>query len=173
MLKVLTDGCTPTKGTKHSAAIDLYASEDCTIEAGETSIIGLGVCLDIDALIESEFNTIVTERYFQEHVDAFLSSHYFQLMPRSSLRAKGLVSNTGVIDIDFSDELKIIIHNPFTLNGFNIGEYDTIHLPNKMNAHTIKKGDKIAQIILLEHKTYLSNINTVDERIGGIGSTNK
>jgi len=41
---------------------------------------------------------------------------------------------------------------------------------DEINA-TIKKGEKIAQITLLEHKSYLFNINTDAERDGGFGST--
>ena len=33
--------------------------------------------------------------------------------------------------------------------------------------------DKIAQIMLQEHKTYLMGVNTEDERVGGLGSTGK
>jgi len=35
----------------------------------------------------------------------------------------------------------------------------------------IKKGDKIAQILLKEHKGYLLGIETEEERVGGFGST--
>ena len=37
----------------------------------------------------------------------------------------------------------------------------------------IKKGDKIAQILLKEHKTYLMGVDSEDERVGGFGSTGK
>ena len=37
----------------------------------------------------------------------------------------------------------------------------------------IKKGQRVAQITLLEHKGYLFGINTEDEREGGFGSTDK
>jgi len=35
----------------------------------------------------------------------------------------------------------------------------------------IKKGDKIAQITLLEHKSYLFGIDTKEEPKGGFGNT--
>ena len=99
----------------------------------------------------------------------FLKSHYLQLNPRSSLRAKGLISNTGIIDMDYTQEIKIIIHNPITANNFDdvsgTLEYDTDYI--------IKKGDKIAQITLIEHKSYLFDIDTAEERKGGFGSTDK
>ena len=41
------------------------------------------------------------------------------------------------------------------------------------NSFKIKKGDKIAQITLLEHKSHLFGIDTDEERKGGFGSTGK
>ena len=35
----------------------------------------------------------------------------------------------------------------------------------------MKKGDKIAQCTLLEHKSYLFGIESEEVRVGGIGST--
>ena len=43
MFKVLTEGCKPTRGTKYSACVDLYSSEDVAIGIGETKVVGLGV----------------------------------------------------------------------------------------------------------------------------------
>lgn len=42
-----------------------------------------------------------------------------------------------------------------------------------LSQYTVAKGDKIAQITLLEHKVNLFNIHTEDERNGGFGSTGK
>ena len=50
MLKTLRGGKEPTKGSKYSAAIDLYAQDDFIMEVGETRIIPLGVCIDSDKL---------------------------------------------------------------------------------------------------------------------------
>lgn len=60
MFKVLTEGCEPTRGSKYSAGIDLYTSEDVTIGAGETAIVGLGVCID-------SFD--VTNTFYSEFID--------------------------------------------------------------------------------------------------------
>jgi len=94
VFKVLTEGCEPIRATKHSAAIDLYASEDVTIPAGKTAMIGLGVCIDLDTPQLAEMKTLGT-------YNDFLQSHYLALEPRSSLRAKGLVAGTGIIDLDY------------------------------------------------------------------------
>ena len=39
--------------------------------------------------------------------------------------------------------------------------------------YKISKGDKIAQILLKEHKTWILGIENNNERIGGLGSTGK
>jgi len=102
----------------------------------------------------------------------FINTHYLELHPRSSLRAKGLISNTGIIDLDYKDEIKIIIHNPVDVkqiveNGYNY----TILVDSDDCEFVIKKGDKIAQILLKEHKGYLLGVSSDEERNGGFGST--
>ena len=49
MFKVFKDGKLPTKGSKYSAAVDLYAREDVVVGAGETVLVPLGVCIDLDS----------------------------------------------------------------------------------------------------------------------------
>ena len=176
MLKILDEVCKPTKGSKYSAAIDLYAREDVVIGAGETVKVPLGVCIDIniDWYMGNKINK--NPSYGQGAIDAFedfIKSHYLQLEPRSSLRAKGLIAGTGIIDLDYPDEIMIILHNPFNLVGFIVDIDEGIHLPNKFPCYEIKKGDKIAQILLKNHKTYLMGIDTDDVRNGGFGSTDK
>jgi len=176
MFKVLIEGCDPTRGTKHSACVDLYASEDVTIGAGETKLIGLGVCVNLDwNVIDYSFNHFVIQE--QERVkDNFLKSHYLQLMLRSSLSKHLVIANgVGVIDLDYKDEIKIRLHNPIkSISNFRgihhaSGEFeDQIMFTDFIK---INKGDKIAQITLLEHKSYLFGIESDVERDGGFGST--
>ena len=140
MLKTINNGKMPTKGSKYSVCVDLYANESIVIGAGETAIIPLGVCLDYDK--------------FPISVQNNMKNFYLQLEPRSSMRAKGLIGGTGIIDIDYEDEIKIILHNL----GTNF---------------TVSKGDRIAQIMLCEHSSWRLGIETDDKRVGGIGSTGK
>lgn len=176
MLKVLVQGCEPTKGSKFSAAVDLYASEDVVIGAGETVKVPLGVCIDefeLSSIIFSRFPELDykgNDRYYNE----FMKSHYLQLEPRSSPRAKGLIARTGIIDLDYKDEIMIILHNPV----YKVDTYyqdGTIQLgcSNGGTHFKISKGDKIAQILLKEHKTYLMGVESDEERVGGFGSTGK
>ena len=166
MLKVINNGKMGTRATKYSTALDLYANEDVVIGAGGTAIVGLGVCIDLEA-IELE---LIMRNINPTDFSYFLNSHYLQLNPRSSLRARGLISNTGIIDLDYKDEIKIIIHNPHEIKYEQ--SFDTGIIVECENQYVINKGDKIAQITLLEHESYLFNINTDTERDGGFGSTN-
>jgi len=170
MLKVLVGRCEPTKGSKYSACIDLRASEDVVISVGETKLVGLGVCIDLEHIKklcqnikytqDDEGNTIFNGMDFDNtQYEDFMKSHQLNLYPRSSLRIKGLIANTGIIDLDYNDEIKIIIHNPYK----DADMYYT--------SHTIKKGDRIAQIQLVEHKSYIFGVDSEDERNGGFGST--
>ena len=178
MFKVLQKGCEPTRGSKYSACVDLYASEDVVINAGETKLVGLGVSIDIDMdthmgnrkygeeykINKKPIYGDGAKRSFRE----FKSSHYLQLMLRSSLGKKGLIlpNGVGIIDLDYKDEIKMIIHNPIKMsNNQGIPDQYLLH-PFK-----IKKGDKIAQITLLEHKSYLFGIDTDKKRDSGFWST--
>jgi len=179
MFKVLTEGCTPTRGTKYSACVDLYASEDVLIGAGETKVVGLGIAIDKNNLFknyiqregfsctigEGPESQYMTERNF----GYFLNSHYLQVALRSSLGKDGLImpNGVGIIDMDYKDEIKVIIHNPLNLD-------DAYQSANSIEpeGYKISKGQRIAQTTLLEHKSYLFGIESDVVRDGGLGSTN-
>lgn len=187
MFKVLKEGCEPTKGSKYSACVDLYASEDVVIDAGSTKVIGLGVCIDLKNIMnnlvdehreehDELFDSIPEVIYDYQDYYEFMNSHYLQLMLRSSLGKKGLniPNGVGVIDLDYKDEIKVLIHNPICFTSAE-GEHDYLtHCKSGADdrvRYTITKGEKIAQIILLEHQSYLFGIDTEEERVGGFGST--
>ena len=177
MFKVLEKGCEPTRGSKYSACVDLYASEEVYIKAGETKLVGLGVSIDADWMIDSAnifySNDGMLPKYKLDH---FMKTHYLQLMLRSSLGKKGLIlpNGVGIIDLDYQDEIKMIIYNPVDTKQYvENGQNYTVLLDSDDNEVCIKKGDKIAQITLLEHKSYLFGIDTDKEREGGFGSTGK
>jgi len=168
MLKTIVKGCEPTKGSKYSACIDLYASEDVVIGAGETVLVGLGVVIDpikLNAIADDHING----------VDDFMESHQLNLHIRSSMSAKHkliIANGTGIIDLDYPDEIKICLHNPIDKNYI-----DDILAKNKNSKYygqvVIQKGQPIAQISLVEHKSYLFDVESKDERTGGFGSTDE
>jgi len=139
MFKVLTEGCEPTRGSKYSACVDLYASEDVVIGAGETKLVGLGVIIDLYSFFEKDFDLnkgTVDELYRLENtstdkanflamhgenpsvlkreIEKFMNSHYLQLMLRSSLSKHLIIKNgVGVIDLDFPDEIMLRVYRPY------------------------------------------------------------
>lgn len=160
MFKVVNGGFEPTRATKYSAMVDLYAREGVVIGAGETKIVPLGVKINQDWFpLQYPYNEDNIERCIYD----FKISHFLELHPRSSLRAKGLIIGVGVIDLDYPDELGLIVHNPIA--------NDIKH--NSNGDYTINKGDKVAQCTLKEHKGYLLGIESDIERKGGYGSTDK
>jgi len=178
MFEVLDTVCKPTRATKYSAMVDLYAREDVIIGAGETKIVPLGVKIDADFFtyeigkIDVSAGGIVTSPdNASELINNFLKAHYLELHPRSSLRAKGLIIGVGVIDLDYSDEIGLIVHNPLCafdefayMGAKGDGTYD-------YSSFAISKGDKVAQCTLKEHKGYLLGIESDTERNGGFGSS--
>ena len=168
MFKVLDGATAPTRATKYSAMVDLYAREDVVIGAGETKIIPLGVKIDrgwFPSMYPIDIENM--ERCMYD----FYSTHYLELHPRSSLRAKGLIIGVGVIDLDYPDEIGLIVHNPLRTGQIRTGYGETKLGIDIYKNFEIKKGDKIAQCTLKEHKVYLMGIESDAERSGGFGST--
>jgi hypothetical protein len=106
MLKTINGGKMPTKGSKYSACVDLYANEDVCIGAGETKIVGLGVCIDIDSIRESEmFETHSTLASFDEPLLVEYDNNSFNEFV-----------STAVIQPEVV--MLVIIHSNFTLQGW-------------------------------------------------------
>ena len=205
MLKViegLEEFCTLSKATKFSACIDLCAAEDVVIGAGETVLVPLGVKIDFKQLeskaklhliaqLHEDYMTL-KESHFQNVIKKrllfFMQSHQLNLHIRSSMSAKhGLIiaNGTGIIDLDYEDEIKICLYNTGSIQGNTLVDEDG-HIVDSLaaefeypedyvfkQAYKIEKGQPIAQISLVEHKSYLFGIESKEERKGGFGSTDK
>jgi dUTPase len=194
MLEVLDKVCTPTRGTKYSAGVDLRSREDVTIAAGETKSIPLGVKLDFDTFVKN--HAPLFEMNFWEacergddgthygicgeKVNEFLDSHYLQLTLRSSLAKKGLSipNGVGMIDIDFTNhEIELLVHNPISkdevLNYIWASNPAIAEDAQIDTSIKIKRGDRVCQITLLEHRNYLLGMDSDVVRTGGFGSTGK
>ena len=177
MFKIVPGGELPTKGSKNSACIDLRAREDIVIAAGETKLVPLGIMIDKRKFSSMYCKDNNASSYLRSSVEDWVKSHYLQLMPRSSLSLKtGLIiaNGVGIIDMDYEGEIGIVLHNPIKVTEISV-DYKTSKVKSVgiSEVQTIKKGDRIAQITLLEHKANLFGIDTEDERIGGFGSTDK
>lgn len=177
MLKETVEWCKPTRATKYSAGIDLYAKEDFIIGAGETKIVNLGVKIDPDffvyeiAKVDVDAGGYVSIKEGAMNVNEFMKSHFIELHPRSSLRAKGLIVGVGVVDLDYDLEIGLIVHNPLRTGQIHTGYGETKLGIDIYKNYTINKGDKIAQVLLKEHKGFLFGIESDSERNGGYGSS--
>jgi len=171
MFKVLDEVCEPKRSTRYSAYVDLFAREDVVIRAGETKVIPLGIKIDLDNLYASLKNDepeLVQGDYHSYLWEQFMESHYLEIALRSSLAVKGLIisNGIGIVDLDFTGEIGLIIHNPVLESISNVSYGCNACLKFK-----IKKGDKVAQCTLKEHKGYLMGYESDVIRDGGYGST--
>ena len=183
MFKAYKDGKLPTRGSKYSASVDLYAREDVTIGAGETKLIQLGVCIDLDSSNVYKNSTYrwaekkeptqdVIDAMKKQYINDFCREHYLQLMLRSSMSKELIIANgVGVVDLDYKDEIMIRVHNPIQEHQLYADASGAICGFTYQPSIKIKKGDRVAQITLLEHKSYLFGIESKEERKGGFGST--
>lgn len=187
MFTILKGGVAPKIKTEFSSSADLCSRGDITIGAGETKIIPLGVKINLDYFkdnfIEKTYtkdddNNILKGVVFNQYeYSHFLKSHFLELKLRSSLAIKkGLIiaNGTGEIDLDYPDEIGLIVHNPVRVkqiveNGVNY----TILEDREDTEVTIKAGERVAQIKLMPHKNYLmpDEYRSDDKRVGGFGST--
>lgn len=155
MFKSLNGGLLPQRATKYSAAFDVFANEDVVIDAGETKLVGIGIYLHEDGIREAWFKHFPNCGDY--HTGTTLNAFYLELHPRSSLRLNGLGGGVGIIDMDYKDEIKMVITNPY----------------DRQERYTVKKDKKIGQILLKRHEGWLfpAEYTKDEERTGGFGST--
>lgn len=132
--KLVSHAVIPKRATEGSAGLDISASEDFVIPAHKWNAVPTGIAISVPR------------------------DCYARLAPRSGLAyKKGIDVGAGVIDSDYSGEIKVIL--------FNHGDEDFI----------IHRGDRIAQIIF--EKIFINELVEVEELTftkrgdGGFGST--
>jgi len=152
----------PTAQTHFSAGFDIRSTEDITIYPGTTVAVSTGVFID-------EYMLKLTAAVYcvrfglgirLNHKRHFMESHYVALQIRSGLAFKGLMlaNGTGIIDMDYRDEIRALIHFPA---GQDKAPFE------------IKKGDRIGQLLVVPHSgRFLSDdFRSSNVRVGGFGST--
>jgi len=121
MFEVVNEGILPEAQDEYSAGYDVFANEDVRIYPGEIRTISLGFKLDLTP----------------EGLNNF-KDYFFGIYLRESMGHKAmLVNGVGIININSNEEIKIKLFNYLT---------DPNSYENKKIE--IKKGDRIAQIIL-------------------------
>lgn len=146
----------PTYARLGDAGMDIRAAEDIFIYPNETIVIPTGIKVAIP------------------------KGYEIQVRPRSGLSLKTplRVSNSpGTVDSGFRDEVGVIMTNTSNTGVTSyFGTYGIDEKGNKQGAYQIKKGDRIAQLVLNEVPTIkfiqTDNVQSIGfNRGGGFGSS--
>lgn len=145
VVRLHADAVVPARKTEHAAGYDLYALEDTCIEPLNMSDDG-----------KSDQCSSVT-KVRTGIVVRVPHGTYGRVAPRSSMSLKGISVEAGVIDHDYTGEVVVLLRN------------------NNIFPFSVKKGDRIAQLILEEIRTpdvcAVDAIPATDRGDGGFGST--
>ena len=154
------DAKIPQYANTSDSGMDVYALDDYTIAPGETKLIPTGIKL------------------------ALPPGYEIQVRPKSgrALKTKLRIANTpGTIDAGYRDEIKVIVENiepPIKDIEYDFDDNGTPIIKSILHgaAHTIGKGEKFCQLVLMEvPKAALYRVEQVSEigenRGGGFGST--
>lgn len=148
------DAKLPTYANDGDSGADVYALEDIEIYPQETVIVRTGIKVAIPEGFE------------------------IQVRARSGVSLKTplrVANGIGTIDNGFTNEVGVIINNQSTLHHSTL-VYDINQKGNKHGIYRIKKGDRIAQLVLqrvpkmqFQHVESVADIS--EDRGGGFGST--
>lgn len=159
--KLSGDAVLPTRATANDAGYDLYATEDYVLQPLERKLFKTNIAIAIP------------------------KGYYGRIAPRSGLAYKnGIDVLAGVIDSSYRNDVGVILIN---LNAPELKQMELNLTPmekvmQKVNEKkivpkefTIKKGDRIAQIIIEKcHAAEWQEVESLDETErgqGGFGST--
>ena len=154
------DAKIPQYANMSDSGMDVYALDDYTIAPGETKLIPTGIKF------------------------ALPPGYEIQVRPKSgrALKTKLRIANTpGTVDAGYRDEIKVIVENiepPIKDIEYDFDNNGTPIIKSILHgaAHTIGKGEKFCQLVLMEvPKAALYRVEQVGEigenRGGGFGST--
>ena len=131
----LVGGQLPTRGSDKAAGFDLYSNEAVTLAPGQIAPISTGIKITPPI------------------------STYARIAPRSGLSLKGITTTAGVVDQDYTGEVKVALIN------------------QSQSPFTINIGDRIAQLVLERiAEADIQLVNSLDATARGahgFGSTGK
>lgn len=153
--------CRPSARLPHyanpgDAGMDIYAAEEVILQPGETAVVPTGLKLAIP------------------------EGYEIQVRPRSGISLKTplrITNSPGTIDSGYRDELGIIMTNASCTCSICEQELLTIDSKgNRKGTYHIRKGDRIAQIVLQAvPRMQFSVVDSVrdigEDRGGGFGSS--
>lgn len=152
MFKAIKENSQPIIASQYSAGADIISTEDVIFKPGEMKIVKCGVKLEPTA--------------------DMMKQYFVGLFIRSSLAKKGLMlmNGVGVIDMDYPDEIGVMLFMPIG----DVGFYENrLYGIDGCSEIFIKSGYRIGQLIVIPQATniYCDNVSD-DNRVGGFGSTN-
>lgn len=133
-VKKLSEGAVlPKKGTSGAAGYDLYSVEEKTLEPWSVTPLGTGIAIQLP------------------------KGTYGRVAPRSGLALKGIDVMAGVLDPDYTGEIKVILSN---LSDSSL---------------QVTKGMKIAQVVIEKcyevEMTWADSLPITERGAKGFGST--
>jgi dUTP pyrophosphatase len=147
--KINNNATTPIKAYNEDAGMDIHSVEDAIIRPGETIKVKTGIALAMPPQWDTSHEI-----------------HAALIWDRSSLGSKGVHRLAGVVDYGYRNEILICLTN---LNIYPVLQYLLSQKENEGDAdiinactYSIKKGDKIAQI-LFQKISKCPPIEIVDE----------
>jgi dUTP pyrophosphatase len=150
----------PQYADSGSSGADLKSSEDVIVKAGERKLVKTGIKLALPKLIITKGTRIEREEEYRRVEDLYDISFEAQVRPRSGLALKKgitVLNTPGTIDESYRGEIGVII--------FNTSNED----------FEIKKGDKIAQLVLCPVMKFdfkiVESLDETERGNGGFGST--
>jgi dUTP pyrophosphatase len=129
---------------------------------GSEFAAGLDICSSIDINIEPNSRKLVPTGISVSWEGNYDQKYYLRVAPRSGLSVKNNIDiGAGLIDYDYRGEIFVCF----------INNHNT-------NTYSIKKGDRIAQLILtrIEHFVEINEVELHEETqrgINGFGSTGR
>lgn len=136
--KLATDALLPIRKSEKAAGYDVYSNEAVTLpplSASKSVLVSTGIAMTVP------------------------DGTYGQLAPRSGLSVKGIHVGAGVIDADYTGEVKVLL--------FNLSEKEI----------TLEKHERIAQLIIKKIETpeveEVEELGITERGEQGFGSTGK
>jgi dUTP pyrophosphatase len=130
--KIHQDAIIPTKATTRSIGLDLFSTENRVIPPGHRAVVSTGISVNIP------------------------DGTYGRIAPRSGLAVKnGIAVGAGVIDPDYTGELRVVLFNH-----------------DLESPYTIEPGHRIAQIIFEKAMNPIVTVERSNDRgDNGFGSS--
>lgn len=164
--KVHPDAKLPTYAHEGDAGMDVYAVEDVELQPGKATLVSTGLIAEIPAGYE------------------------IQVRPRSGLALKSNVTvwnGTGTVDAKYRGVIGVILmYIPswdkvercnFISDGHDADGAPNIRRGIRAESYMVKKGDKIAQLVLAPvttcHPVEVQEVSETERGTGGFGSTGK